>query len=70
MFKWFKRKDKSYAQKKRELEISESVYKTMNSLSDNQLDKWIKVKIELEEMKYTKGSITYLNNTGARGHHE
>ena len=44
-------KKKSYANKKAELEIRESIYSEMNTLSDRQLEKWVSTKLELRELK-------------------
>lgn len=51
VFKRLFQKKKSYAEKKRELEVADEIYSGMQSLSDNQLDKWIETRIKLENLR-------------------
>lgn len=52
MMKWLKKfRQKSYSQKRRELEVREEIYSRMSNLSDNQMETWVNLKLEVQELK-------------------
>lgn len=51
------KRNKSYSDVKRELEVREEIYSRMANLSDAQLDKWVKTKLKLQELKSSDNAV-------------
>ena len=51
------KRNKSYSDVKRELEVREEIYSRMANLSDAQLDKWVKTKLKLQELKSSDKAV-------------
>jgi hypothetical protein len=56
IFRW-KKRNKSYSEVKRELEVRDEIYGRMTTISDIQLDKWVETRLKLQKLKLGENSV-------------